>query len=308
MSQQQAEQMEMEQLGSSQQGGEVEQLSHEDEFSQGMDAALGGSDGNESQPDTRLNAQLDQGSQPDPTPAAEQQEPPAQPATHQVAPPQPAMPDQLPHTPPQQPARPQEPESAPKIEAPEEMADELESLKTLTPQAAELALEDSPEGASIRARLEQFGAELAQDRAEQILQRRALDRADEDRAERARQAHNANFRTILENEHPNYVAMLDDPARRSDAALYQQSIFDWIAAKPYAEAVNLMEIARNGRDPRQVSALISQFERERAGGQAKRPDPTGALAVPGRGAPVAPSGVGGLDDFDAGFDAGLSSE
>lgn len=38
-----------------------------------------------------------------------------------------------------------------RIEAPEEIAGELEELKRLNPAAAELALEDSPEGESIRA-------------------------------------------------------------------------------------------------------------------------------------------------------------
>lgn len=108
---------------------------------------------------------------------------------------------------------------------------------------------------------------------------------------------------------------MDIRARRADAACALQKAHGQglytaltdlldaeIAAKPYAEAAQLMEVARNGRDPAQVSALLTRFERERGGGR-KQPDPTGALAVPGRGAPVAPTGVGDKDDFDAGWNA-----
>lgn len=192
------------------------------------------------------------------------------------------------------------------IDVPEEIADELETLKTLNPAAAELALEDSPEGASVRSRLEQYGAELAQDRAEQVLYRRGQEQAAHNaemaRYRQAQEAHNARFKAMFEQEHPEYAAMLFDPSRKAEAVQYQQDVFNWIAAKPYSEAAQLMEIARNGRDPQQVSALLTRFERERSSGR-KQPDPTGALAVPGRGAPVAPSGIGDKDDFDAGWNA-----
>lgn len=192
------------------------------------------------------------------------------------------------------------------IDVPEEIADELETLKTLNPAAAELALEDSPEGASVRSRLEQYGAELAQDRAEQVLYRRGQEQAAHNaemaRYRQAQEAHNARFKAMFEQEHTEYAAMLFDPSRKAEAVQYQQDVFNWIAAKPYSEAAQLMEIARNGRDPQQVSALLTRFERERSSGR-KQPDPTGALAVPGRGAPVAPSGIGDKDDFDAGWNA-----
>lgn len=216
----------------------------------------------------------------------------------------PAMPEDIPERP--APAPRPEPEQPPvkTVEAPEHIADELEKLKKLNPDAAVLALEDSPDGAAIRSRLELYGAELAQDRAERVLWQRREDRqrrqAELDRMERAREAHNAAFMSTLRRDHPEYMSMVCDPARKAEAAQYQQSVFDWIAAKPYAEAARLMEVARNGRDPNQVSALISQFERER-GGKSKHPDPTGALAVPGRGAPVAPTGIGDKDDFDSGW-------
>lgn len=192
------------------------------------------------------------------------------------------------------------------VEVPDEIADEMETLKTLNPDAAALALEDSPEGASVRARLEQYGAELAQDRAEQVLYQRqqaqARREAETARFEQARDAHNTAFKAMFARDHPDYAAMLADPGRKAEAAKYQQNVFDWIAAKPYAEAAELMQIAKSGRDPSQVSALLTRFERERGGGR-KQPDPTGALAVPGRGAPVAPTGVGDKDDFDAGWNA-----
>ena len=98
------------------------------------------------------------------------------------------------------------------------------------------------------------------------------------------------------------VELSADPARKVESARLVQDIFDWIGSMPYAEAAPLMEIARNGRDPEQVSALITRFKQERGQAAPKRPKPDGALAVPGRGAPSAPSGdVGNMDDFDAGF-------
>lgn len=195
------------------------------------------------------------------------------------------------------------------VDVPDELAEELEALKALNPEAAALALEDSPEGASIRSRLEQYGPELAQDRAERVLwqreQAQQREAVEANRMAQAREAHNAAFLGTLQRDHPDYMAMLGDPSRRAEAAQYQQDVFDWITSKPYAEAAPLMEIAKSGRDPSQVSALLTQFERER-GGQPKRPDPTGALAVPGRGAPVAPTGVGDKDNFDAGWDLNSS--
>lgn len=260
-------------------------------------------DGEEGEQD---NPTAEQGEQPgDDTPP--KAEPPQGDVTAPVAPQQPAFPSHPQpdvSVPAPQPAP--EPEPAKQIEVPEEIADELETLKKLNPQAAALALEDTPEGASIRARLEQYGAELAQDRAEQVLYRRqqvqAQREAETARFEQARDAHNAAFKAMFERDHPEYAAMLADPGRKAEAVKYQQDVFDWIAAKPYAEAAELMHIAKSGRDPAQVSALLTRFERER-GGRPKQPDPTGALAVPGRGAPVAPTGVGDKDDFDAGWNA-----
>lgn len=195
------------------------------------------------------------------------------------------------------------------VEVPEEIADEWESLKKLNPDAAALALEDSPEGSSVRARLEQYGAELAQDRAERVLWQRQQEqqrRKEElDQAEKAREAHNTAFVATMQRDHPDYIVMLQDPSRRAEAAQYQRDVFGWIASKPYSEAARLMETAQSGRDPVQVSALLSQYERER-GGKSKSPDPTGALAVPGRGAPVAPAGIGDKDDFDAGWNSNPS--
>ena len=197
--------------------------------------------------------------------------------------------------------------SKPLAEIPEHIVDEFASLKRLNPEAAELALEDSPEGASIRVRLEQYGAEIAQDRAEHVLYQRqqiqAQREAEEARLARERAEHNAAFESILTRDHPDYTAMLKDPNRRIEAAQYQKRIFNWIAGKPYSEAAHLMDVAKYGRDPNQVSALLSRFKLECGQRKNTRPDPTGALAVPGRGAPVAPSGIGDKDDFDAGWNA-----
>lgn len=189
-------------------------------------------------------------------------------------------------------------------QVPENIRGEFESLKKLSAAAANLAMEDSPEGDAVRTRLEQYGAEVAQDRAERVLwQRNQVQErqyADAQRAEAAVKAHNTSFMTTLQREHPAYAAMIADPNRKIEAAQYQQEVLSWIGAKPYVEAAIMMQTARHGRDPAEVSALLKKFESER-GKASDRPDPTGALAVPSRGAPVVPSGIGDKDDFDAGW-------
>ena len=190
------------------------------------------------------------------------------------------------------------------IEVPEHLAGELATLKKLNPAAATLALEDSPEGERLRSRMEEFGAEMALDRAEIVLDKRNRETAAH-QAEVARQQqtiaeHNNRFMATLQREHPEYAAMITDPARREEAVKKQNEIMGWISAKPYAEGARLMKIAQEARDPNEVCALITQFESERKA-KPKQADPTGALAVPGRGAPTAPAGIGDKDDFDAGW-------
>ena len=244
----------------------------------------------------------DQQSDADNTAAKEevQHEQPAQPA--------PPMPAQQPY---QQIERPQvsEPAKPKLIEVPEHLAGELATLKKLNPAAAELALEDSPEGERLRSRMEEYGAEMALDRAEIVLDKRNRETAAH-QAEVARQQqtiaeHNNRFMATLQREHPEYAAMITDPARREEAVKKQNEIMGWISAKPYAEGARLMKIAQEARDPNEVCALITQFESERQA-KPKQADPTGALAVPGRGAPTAPAGIGDKDDFDAGWNANPS--
>lgn len=187
---------------------------------------------------------------------------------------------------------PSEPE-VPKLgEVPEEIRTEFEELKQLSPEAAALALEDSPEGKRLRKRLLDSGADSALDRAELVLDRRQRAQAEEQARQQALEAYNRNFRGVLEHDHPE----LFDPARNTSLL---QDIRRWIENKPYAEAAPLMQVYMAGRDPHQVSALVSRFKQERT--TAKAPDPTKAFAVPGRGAPIAPPGIGDKDDFEAGF-------
>lgn len=207
---------------------------------------------------------------------------------------------------PQPPAAPQVQPTEPKqLETvPEEIADELKDLEAISPAAAKLAMEDSAEGAAVRERLINFGAAMAQDRAEFVLSRREQAQkeatAEAERNAAAVQAHNENFAGTIRRELPEYYAMCNDPARKAESAKYQQDVYAWIGSKPYDEAAPLMEIAKTGRDPNKIVSLLKQFESERRGAKT-RPDPTGALAVPGRGAPTAPAGVGDKDDFDAGW-------
>ncbi len=227
----------------------------------------------------------------------------------QPAQPAPPMPAQQPYQQEQPQAEPAKPEPPKLIEVPEHLADELATLKKLNPAAAELALEDSPEGERLRSRMEEFGAEMALDRAEMVLDKRnretATRQAEVARQQQAIVEHNNRFMSTLQRDHPDYAAMITDPARREEAVKKQNEIMGWISAKPYAEGARLMKIAQEARDPNEVCALLTQFESERQA-KPKQADPTGALAVPGRGAPTAPAGIGDKDDFDAGWNANPS--
>lgn len=247
-----------------------------------------GSEGAQAAPDA--GGQQEPGQQEEPQPAP-------QPQIYTQPEPQPA---------PQPQPEPQEQPTEPKqIETvPEEIAEELKNLEAISPAAAKLAMEDSPEGAAIRERLTDFGSAMAQDRAEFVIAQREQARkeaaAEAERNAAAVRTHNENFAGIIKRELPEYFAMCNDPARKAEAAKYQQAVYSWIGSKPYAEAAPLMRIAQNGQDANEIVSLLKKFESERRGGKAM-PDPTGALAVPGRGAPTAPAGIGDKDDFDAGW-------
>lgn len=267
------------------------------EFDEGFDLSAGntGQGGPDEAPEG-AGAQPGEENEPAPQPEQHEEQTPAPQAITQPEP-QPA--------PQPQPVPQPQPEEPKQIESvPEEIADELKELEAISPAAAKLALEDSPEGAAIRERLANWGTAMAQDRAEFVLARR--DQAHKEAAAEAERnaaavrAHNDNFLGTIKRELPDYYALLNDPARKAEAAKYQQEVYGWIASKPYAEAAPLMDIAKSGRDANQIVTLLKQFESERRGGK-NRPDPTGAFAVPGRGAPTAPAGVGDKDDFDAGW-------
>lgn len=208
----------------------------------------------------------------------------------------------------QQPVQQQAAPAPQQVEIPDELRDEYEKLKQSNPRAAALAQEDTPEGQSVRDRLAGYGADIAGDRAEQVLdqRQRAID------AEAAENEKKAAFQKWyfgqLSQYQPEYTKMLLDPSKNRERAEYARDFNAWIGSKTYDEGRQLAWIANYSQDPRQVADLIGRFESERKrGARAKRPDPTGALAVPGRGA-VAPSGFGDKDSFDDGWNINESEE
>ena len=63
-----------------------------------------------------------------------------------------------------------------------------------------------------------------------------------------------------------------------------------------------MQVAQNGRDPNQICDLLDQYYKERGRTRLNtRRDPTGAIAVPSRGAASNVAGIGDKDSFDAGW-------
>ena len=129
---------------------------------------------------------------------------------------------------------------------PDDIAEELENLRRINPDAARLALEDSPEGESIRSRLESYGADLAMDKAERIMEQRERARHEEMRSRQAVEEHNRRFFATLDSRVPDYAAMMRDPGRAEELRAYQQELFRWIESKPYAEGARLMRVAQTG--------------------------------------------------------------
>jgi hypothetical protein len=202
------------------------------------------------------------------------------------------------------PATPQHVQEEPpaQVSSGDHIKEEFERLQRLGPQAAALALEDSPEGEIIRQRLESIGAESAEDKASFLLMGRERQTQEASAARQAVEAHNKRFVEVLQREVPEYCKLFTNPERQAEGQTYIKNIKDWIASKTYAEGARLMAIAERGRDPVELADLIKRFESERKGKPApSRPDPTGALAVRSRGAPPALSGIGDKDNFDAGF-------
>lgn len=195
--------------------------------------------------------------------------------------------------------QPSVPQATPTVEIDEAIRTELAELETLNSQAAALAREVGPDGESIRRRLAMYGADQALDRAEMLLERRERDMQEAHAQQLAQyqaiEAHNRNFQQVVRTEHPELFAPTRAPEQNRQ---FMADMRTWIEGKPYAEARSLMEIYENGRDPQQVSALITRFKQE---GTRKVPDPTAALAVAGRGAPNMPKDIGGKDDFDSGW-------
>ena len=192
--------------------------------------------------------------------------------------------------------QPEQQPSLPQASIDEAIHAELADLEKLSPRAAMLAREDSPEGESLRRRLAVYGADYALDRAELILERRERAQRTE---EQAIEAHNRQFQSVIRTDHPELFDTARTPQQNQQ---FMDGMKAWIGTKPYSEAKDMMEIFERGRDPRQVSALISRFKQESVQPQGRKaPDPAAIMAVPGRGAPAVPKDAGSKDDFDAGW-------
>lgn len=195
---------------------------------------------------------------------------------------------------------------APVVSIPSEIQGEFEELKKLSAEAALVAQEDSPDGEAIRNRLANYGAASALDRADIISDRRNVEKKAAKEQEAAVKGHNTYFDSVLQREVPDIVAMSRDTKRAPEAAQFHKDMDAWIKSKPYAEAEPMLNVFNAGRDPHAVAALVKQFQKERklpnAGNTVKSVD--SALAVPRRGGPVSPAGIGDANDFDAGFNIG----
>lgn len=220
-----------------------------------------------------------------------------------AAPPAP-QPGQMPvQEPPAVPAAPttqprEEPHEPKTVDIPEAITAEFAELEQLSPEAAAIAREDSPEGETLRRRLAEYGADNAMDRAELFMARREREAVAAERQAGMVEAANRTFVTVVRQAHPD---LFEASRSKADNERFQADMRAWIEEKPYAEAAPLMQTFLHGRDPYAVAELITRFKNERQSPPKARANPDGALAVPRRGAPAVPQGVGSKDDFDAGW-------
>ncbi len=192
----------------------------------------------------------------------------------------------------------EEPQPPKTVEIPEAIRAEFAELEQLSPEAAAIAREDSPEGDTLRRRLAEYGADNAMDRAELFMARREREAVAAERQAGMVEAANRHFVTVVRQAHPD---LFEASRSKADNERFQADMRAWIEHKPYAEAAPLMDVFLHGRDPHAVAELITRFKNERQTPQMARTNPDGAFAVPRRGAPGVPQGVGSKDDFDAGW-------
>lgn len=257
---------------------------------EGTEAFAAGFDDEPGKPAEQTEQELDQvseeGTPPSPEePSAGQAVPQPEPAVQA----QPAVPEPQPREEPQQPKT---------VEIPEGIKSEFAELEQLSPEAAAIAREDSPEGETLRKRLAEYGADNAMDRAELFMARREREAVAAQQQAGMAEAANRNFVAVVRQAHPD---LFEASRSKADNERFQADMQAWIEQKPYAEAAPLMDVFLHGRDPHAVAELITRFKNERQAPQKARTNPDGAFAVPRRGAPVVPQGVGSKDDFDAGW-------
>ena len=190
------------------------------------------------------------------------------------------------------------PQPEPAVQAQPAAPDPQPREEPQPPEAAAIAREDSPEGETLRRRLAEYGADNAMDRAELFMARREREAFAAQQQAGMAEAANRNFVAVVRQAHPD---LFEASRSKADNERFQADMQAWIEQKPYAEAAPLMDVFLHGRDPHAVAELITRFKNERQASQKARTNPDGAFAVPRRGAPVVPQGVGSKDDFDAGW-------
>ena len=136
------------------------------------------------------------------------------------------------------------------VEVSDEIKSDLEKLKERDPQLAALALEDSKEGKKIRAALEEYGVDYAEERAEAIRLRRDLESklaSIETRTSGVAEATAVStFYSTVATKHADWVDLATDTAKADEFHAYMGKVRSWAESKPYAEGRRLFEIMEKG--------------------------------------------------------------
>ena len=191
------------------------------------------------------------------------------------------------------------------VEVPDEIKADIETLKERDPQLAALALEDSKEGKKIRAALEEYGVDYAEERADAIRLRRDLESklaSIETRTSGVAEATAVNtFYSTVATKHSDWVELATEPTKSDEFHAYMGKVRTWAESKPYSEGRRLFEIMEKGT-PAEVIGLLDSYKKDTSQPvKAAHPSAADAMAVPSKSGPPPSKKLAPKDDFDAAF-------
>jgi hypothetical protein len=210
--------------------------------------------------------------------------------------------------------QPEEPKQAKTVEIDEELREDVEEFIREFPEYKDLIFEDSREGKRLRKQLQDYGPEIAAVVADNIMLRREVAYKEQLRQqqeelkakERAQAMAQAHFQAIWK-EHEDLKELMTNPDKQQELQEFYQKLNTWASAKPFAEAVQIFNVIKQGTAT-EVIEVLNRFKEE-TGRQSTAPqqDPDvsnavrAAMAVKSKPSPL-PKTRATKDDFDSAWE------